>query len=167
MCCHSNRQRFIKLYSWDKDKLHHSWDWKFRTCLNLDLTDLVGYLLFWNNPLLMCCIRSRHKIRFMTFWNNFLWSSDSIQTCFKHPNVLNQTKMHFCLPLVTFNVALPRASIPLWPSCSQGFEFPKAPSALARDTLPVLHSPRPDCLPACSSWQPNSQGRIRMTGRLR
>ncbi|KAF1376235.1 hypothetical protein PFLUV_G00208460 [Perca fluviatilis] len=32
-------------------------------------------------------------------------------------------------------------------SREQSSEFPKPPSALARDTLPVLHSPRPDSLP--------------------
>lgn len=54
-----------------------------------------------------------------------------------------------------------------WPAVSRTLSFPSPPSALARDTLPALHSPRPDCLPACSSWQSNSQGRMRTTGQLR
>ncbi|TNN42023.1 hypothetical protein EYF80_047797 [Liparis tanakae] len=82
-----------------------------------------------------------------------------------------QSKGLFRLSLVLFNVALPSSvqSHP-YPVVHGAFEFPKPPHTHppqcpgSGHPFPVLYSPRPDGPPACSSWQPNSHGRIRMTG---
>lgn len=42
----------------------------------------------------------------------------------------------------------PKPKIPHCPAVCRVLNFPRPPSALAGDTLPVLHSPGPDCLTA-------------------